>query len=51
MDPLRGGVDDLSYPGTYSMCVLVCVQGVGTDEETLLEILCTRSGKQLQDIS
>lgn len=35
----------------YNICVCVFVQGLGTDEETLLEILCTRSGKQLQEIS
>lgn len=29
----------------------MCVQGLGTDEETLAEILSTRSGKQLQSIS
>lgn len=27
------------------------LQGLGTDEETLMEILSTRTGKQLQDIS
>lgn len=28
-----------------------CLKGVGTDEETLLEILCTRTGPQLKEIS
>ncbi|XP_062265840.1 annexin A2 isoform X1 [Platichthys flesus] len=27
------------------------MEGLGTDEETVLEILCTRSGKKLQEIS
>lgn len=42
---------NLSYIGIHSMCVLVCLQGLGTDEETLMEILSIRSGKHLQDIS
>lgn len=29
----------------------MCVQGLGTDEETVMEILSTRSRKQLDDIS
>lgn len=33
------------------MFALVCLQGIGTDEDSLLEILCTRSGKQLKEIS
>lgn len=42
-----GGGGDWSLP----VCHVLWVKGLGTDEETLLEILCTQSGKQLQEIS
>lgn len=45
---LPGGV---FMPAFTHIFVCVCVQGLGTDEETLTEILCLRSRKQLDDIS
>lgn len=40
---------NLSKPRINSMCVYL--QGFGTDEETIVEILSTRSRKRLQDIN
>nr|XP_019959309.1 PREDICTED: annexin A2-like isoform X1 [Paralichthys olivaceus]XP_019959310.1 PREDICTED: annexin A2-like isoform X1 [Paralichthys olivaceus] len=45
-------LDLLMSPLEYEVYRLQqAMAGLGTDEETLLEILCTRSGKQLQEIS
>ncbi len=41
----------VQHPFRLVVCVCVCVQGAGTDEETLLELLCTRTPQQLSDIS
>lgn len=43
---IHGGVTMRSY---VPLCVRA--QGLGTDEETLIEILAMRSRKQLDDIS
>lgn len=44
-----------SLTGCLYLCVFLSpvwgMQGLGTDEETLMEILSTRSGKQLKEIS
>lgn len=37
------------YVWMHRLCL--CLQGLGTDEETLIEISCLRSRKQLDDIS
>lgn len=32
------------------MCQDLCFQGLGTDEETLIEIVCSRSSEEMVDI-